>query len=295
MDAVLDFGIPQGATGPQGPKGDTGETGPQGPKGDTGATGPQGPKGDTGDTGPQGPKGDTGETGPQGPKGDTGNTGPQGPKGDTGDTGPQGPKGDTGETGPQGPKGDTGPQGPKGDTGPQGPKGETGATGPAGTSATIAVGTVTTLPSGSNATVTNSGTSSSAVFDFGIPRGPKGDAGTITTVVANSLSSDVAYSSSGTNLQSITITSGTWLIFWCIRMFGTGTINTLTYGELKNGSNTIQSLASNIPSDGGTFRGFISNVYKYTTSSSATLTTSVRGNTNGTVSASTTYLFAIKI
>ena len=85
------------------------------------------------------------------------------------------------------------------------------------------------------------------------------------------------------------------MIFWCIRMFGTGTINTLTYGELKNGSNTIQSLASNIPSDGGTFRGFISNVYKYTTSSSATLTTSVRGNTNGTVSASSTYLFAIKI
>ena len=77
-------------------------------------------------------------------------------------------------------------------------------------------------------------------------------------------------------------------------MFGTGTINTLTYGELKNGSNTLQSLAANIPSDGGTFRGFISNVYKYTTSRSATLSTSVRGN-NGTVSASTTYLFAIKI
>lgn len=35
----------RGATGPQGPKGDTGATGPQGPKGDTGATGPQGPSG----------------------------------------------------------------------------------------------------------------------------------------------------------------------------------------------------------------------------------------------------------
>lgn len=41
---------PQGATGPQGPKGDTGATGPQGPKGDTGATGPQGAKGDNGIT-----------------------------------------------------------------------------------------------------------------------------------------------------------------------------------------------------------------------------------------------------
>jgi len=56
-------------------------------------TGPQGPKGDTGDTGPQGSKGDTGDTGPQGSKGDTGDTGPQGAKGDTGDTGPQGPSG----------------------------------------------------------------------------------------------------------------------------------------------------------------------------------------------------------
>lgn len=89
--AVFNFGIPRGATGATGPKGDTGATGPQGPKGDTGATGPQGPKGDTGATGPQGPKGDTGATGPQGPKGDTGATGPQGP---AGPTGPQGPAGD---------------------------------------------------------------------------------------------------------------------------------------------------------------------------------------------------------
>ncbi len=79
-----------------------------------GATGPQGPKGDTGAAGPQGPKGDTGPVGPQGPKGDTGAVGPQGPKGNTGAVGPQGPKGDTGAVGPQGPKGDTGPQGPSG-------------------------------------------------------------------------------------------------------------------------------------------------------------------------------------
>lgn len=117
MDAVLDFGIPQGA---KGDTGDTGPAGPQGPQGETGATGPQGPQGETGATGPQGPKGNTGDTGPQGPKGDTGDTGPQGPKGETGATGPQGPKGDTGATGPQG------PQGPQGEIGPQGPKGDTG-------------------------------------------------------------------------------------------------------------------------------------------------------------------------
>ena len=84
---------------------------------DVDLTGPQGPKGETGDTGPQGPKGDTGETGPQGPQGDKGDTGPQGPKGDTGDTGPQGPKGDTGATGPQGPKGEPGATGPQGEPG----------------------------------------------------------------------------------------------------------------------------------------------------------------------------------
>lgn len=64
-------------------------------------TGPQGPKGNTGETGPQGemgPQGPAGETGPQGPVGPAGKDGAQGPKGDTGEIGPQGPKGDTGAT-----------------------------------------------------------------------------------------------------------------------------------------------------------------------------------------------------
>lgn len=78
-NVILNFSIPRGERGAQGPKGDTGNTGPQGPKGDTGEIGPQGPKGDTGNIGPQGPKGNTGEIGPQGPKGDTGPEGPQGP------------------------------------------------------------------------------------------------------------------------------------------------------------------------------------------------------------------------
>ena len=43
-----------------------------------------------------------------------------------------------------------------------------------GDAATIAVGTTTTLAAGSDATVTNSGTSSAAVFDFGIPKGADG-------------------------------------------------------------------------------------------------------------------------
>jgi hypothetical protein len=69
IKSYVDTGVP--ATGPQGPKGDTGKTGLTGPQG------PQGPKGDTGDIGP---------AGPQGPKGDTGDTGPQGPQGEAGAT-----------------------------------------------------------------------------------------------------------------------------------------------------------------------------------------------------------------
>ena len=62
--------------------------------------------------------------------------------------------------------------GPQGPVGPQGGVGPTGAQGPA---ATIQVGTVTTLEPGEQATVTNSGTSGAAVFDFGIPKGESGE------------------------------------------------------------------------------------------------------------------------
>lgn len=56
-------------------------------------------------------------------------------------------------------------------------RGEKGEKGDTGTSATIAAGTATSLPSGSAPTVTNTGTSSAAVFNFGIPKGDKGDTG----------------------------------------------------------------------------------------------------------------------
>jgi hypothetical protein len=46
--------------------------------------------------------------------------------------------------------------------------------GPTGAAATITVGTVTTLGSTASATVTNSGTSAAAVFNFGIPQGVAG-------------------------------------------------------------------------------------------------------------------------
>jgi len=48
---------------------------------------------------------------------------------------------------------------------------------PTGTAATVAVGTTTTLAPGSSATVVNAGTSSAAVFNFGIPTGATGATG----------------------------------------------------------------------------------------------------------------------
>lgn len=85
--------------------------------------------------------------------------------------GPTGPTGATGLTGPTGAAGPTGPIGPTGDAGTNGTNGVDGA------AATIAAGTTSTLAAGLPATVTNSGTSSAAVFQFGIPQGVQGVTG----------------------------------------------------------------------------------------------------------------------
>jgi len=65
---------------------------------------------------------------------------------------------------------------PRGDTGLTGAKGDTGASGPKGdAAATITVApTVTTSAAGTNAAVTNSGTTSDVVLNFTIPRGADG-------------------------------------------------------------------------------------------------------------------------
>jgi hypothetical protein len=93
-----------------------------------------------------------------------------------------------------------GAQGAKGDQGDQGLPGDPGAPGSA---ATVDAGTTTTVPFGDPATVTNSGTTSAAIFDFEIPQGEQGvpgdpgdpgapgaaataDAGTTTTLAPGS-------------------------------------------------------------------------------------------------------------
>jgi hypothetical protein len=125
---------------------------------------------------------------------------------EVGPTGPQGPQGIQGNIGLTGAQGEQGEQGDPGLTGATGDgftggsynastgivtftsndglgfstsdlRGATGATGATGSAATISVGTVSTGSEGSSATVSNSGTSSAAVFDFSIPVGATGATG----------------------------------------------------------------------------------------------------------------------
>jgi hypothetical protein len=65
--------------------------------------------------------------------------------------------------------------------GPAGPAGAAGAAGAAGQAATVAVGTVTTGEPGTQASVTNAGTSNAAVLNFTIPRGEDGEGGGVSS------------------------------------------------------------------------------------------------------------------
>ena len=62
-----------------------------------------------------------------------------------------------------------------------------GPTGPAGESATVNIGTTTTGSPGTNASVTNSGTTTNAVLNFVIPRGDPGTAATINVGTTTTL------------------------------------------------------------------------------------------------------------
>ena len=82
--------------------------------------------------------------------------------------------------------GPIGPPGQKGDQGNQGIPGQsiTGPQGLPGAAATVTVGATTTLAPGSNAQVTNSGSASAAILNFGVPAGTTGPSGTAATITA---------------------------------------------------------------------------------------------------------------
>ena len=177
----------------------------QGPQGPAGADGAQGPQGEgsatvaigtvtTGNAGTNASVTNVGSTTAATlnftiPRGDTGSTGSQGIQGPAGNDGSDGAAATiavgsttTGDAGTNASVTNSGTSSaatfnftiPKGDTGATGAAGSDGSDGAA---ATIAVGTVTTGAAGSSATVTNSGSSSAATFDFTIPKGDTGATG----------------------------------------------------------------------------------------------------------------------
>jgi hypothetical protein len=127
-------------------------------------------------------------------------------------------------------------QGPQGPTGPTGPQGPQGIQGNPGTAAIIAAGTTTTGAAGTSASVTNSGTSSAAVFNFTIPRGdtvatgPTGAAATIAvgTTTTGSPGSSATVTNSGT--------SGAAVFNFTIPQGATGTAATVSVGTTITGA-----------------------------------------------------------
>ena len=87
----------------------------------------------------------------------------------------------------------------------KGPQGEPGQPGADGQAATIQVGVVTTLAPGQLATVTNTGTDTAAILDFGIPRGEDG-AGDGDTIIVTATGTTIQLTdSSDRPLQGLTI------------------------------------------------------------------------------------------
>ena len=126
---------------------------------------------------------------------------------------------------PQGIQGIQGIQGVKGDTG------NTGATGATGTAATIAVGSTNTLGAGSAAVVTNSGTSSSAIFNFGIPQGIQGETGATGATGAKGDKGDTGagVATGGTTGQVLAKASNTnYDTTWVNQSVGTGTVTSVS-------------------------------------------------------------------
>lgn len=161
----------------------------------TDLSGAQGIKGDKGE---QGQKGDTGEKGATGEKGETGAAAGFGTPTASAELLPTGsnPTVKVTATGedtekvftfvfgiPQGAKGDTGAQGEQGEKGATGDKGETGAKGDTGAAAGFGTpkASASVLAAGSTPTVSvvASGDATAKVFtfEFGIPKGDKGEAG----------------------------------------------------------------------------------------------------------------------
>ena len=118
-----------------------------------------------------------------------------------------------------------------------------GATGEVGKAATIAIGTVTTGEAGTGVSVTNSGTTSAAVFNFVIPKGKDGGvtvdsalSSTSTNPVQNKVINTALNEKANTSSLAPVATSGSYN-----DLSDKPTIPTITYGtaDLTAGSSTL--------------------------------------------------------
>ena len=149
---------------------------------------------------------------------------------------------------------------------PRGPQGNPG------TAATIAVGQVTPLPSGSTPTVTNSGSSNAATFNFGIPAGANGTNGApgtpgtpgINGKNSYTLTEDVFQQPSDGSTELVQVTDYSWISLNQIIFIGniSGTSNIGGYYQVTAKTSpdliTVKKLNWTIP--GVTFVPALSNV-----------------------------------
>jgi hypothetical protein len=130
---------------------------------------------------------------------------------------------------------------PRGAVGDTGATGSAGATGAAGAAATITVGTVTTGDPGTSVTVTNSGTSSAAVFDITIPRGATGNTGPANTLSIGTVTTGAAGSTAS---ATITGTAPTQTLDLTIPRGDTGNTGAAGATGATGGFDTVQSIAA---------------------------------------------------
>ena len=156
-------------------------------------------------------------------------------------------------TGGRGLKGDKGNPGAKGDTGGPGTPGKDGE------AATITVGSTTTGDAGTDASVTNSGTTSAAVLDFTIPKGDKGDTG------------DTGETGNGISSIEKTSTSGLVDTYTIYFTDGTTTTYTVTNGSGGGGSTTDVQINGTSITSGGTANIITEGVYSASTNKIATM------------------------
>lgn len=99
-----------------------------------------------------------------------------------------------------------GKQGVQGIQGPPGVNGTNGLNGTNGMASSVSVGTTTTLPAGSHASVTNSGSSTNAVFNFSIPAGQTGQSGSGMTWPISMTCATAVAAKGGTGVPKFSVT-----------------------------------------------------------------------------------------